>query len=62
LFEAGEQVLEFFRRVSGIGGGREQWTGDHGAGILPGGRPKSQPSGILLASVRKWRHDSLSLS
>jgi hypothetical protein len=30
LFEAGEKVLEFFRRVSGIGGGREQSAGDHG--------------------------------
>jgi hypothetical protein len=29
LFETGKQVLEFFRRISGIGGGREQSAGDH---------------------------------
>ena len=35
LFEAGEKILEFFRRISGIGGGREQSAGDHETIILP---------------------------
>ena len=35
LFEAREEAIEFFRRISGSGGGREQSARDHGKSILP---------------------------
>ena len=35
LFEAGEELLEFLRWISGIGGGGEQSAGDHAESILP---------------------------
>lgn len=63
LFEAGEKPLEFFRRISGIGGGGEQSAGDHGKAFCLGRAAAYSQSGlddsaILLARARKWRHDS----